>query len=52
MEQIGARGVADESRQVGNAHLLEMKMAEAAGRYGVPITVIPQRIRKPEATLA
>ncbi len=48
MEQIGSKVESDRPRRVGDPILLELKMAGAAERYGVPITVIPQRIRKLE----
>jgi hypothetical protein len=31
---------------LGDPELLALNMSEAAGKYGVPASVIPQRLRK------
>jgi DNA (cytosine-5)-methyltransferase 1 len=41
-----------EAGKVGDPHLLELNMSEAAERYDVPSTVIPGRIRKAPAESA
>ena len=48
MEQVGEVVETCQPREVGEARLLEFKMADAAERYGVPRTVIPGRIRRTE----
>lgn len=45
-ERLGAPSSSRESRQTGDARLLELNMSEAAKYFGVSSTVIPQRIRK------
>ncbi len=45
MEHVGTKEASGQ-RHIGDTRLLEFKMSDAAKHYGVPITVIPQRIRK------
>ena len=52
MERVGRKVESEEARRVGNPSLLELNMSDAAKRYGVPHTVVPQRIRKMPAELA
>ena len=52
MEQVGCEPEPAEPRSVGDISLLELKMSDAANRYGVPSTVIPHRIRKVETEKA
>lgn len=52
MEQVGENVDGEERRAVGDPLLLELKMSEAAERYGVAANVIPHRIRKGEAEKA
>ena len=49
MEQLGKKVDAQMPRRVGDPSLLECKMSGAAERYGVSVTVIPQRIRRIES---
>ncbi len=44
--------VPKEACKVGDAHLLELNMSQAAEYYDVPSTVIPGRIRKAPAESA
>ncbi len=44
--QLGAAQAAATTANVGDPALLELSMSEAAERYGVPASVIPQRLRK------
>ena len=46
MHQIAGPSIVNELRRTGDSRLLEFNMSEAAKYYGVPHTVIPQRIRK------
>jgi DNA (cytosine-5)-methyltransferase 1 len=48
MERVGEKTDGEERRPVGDPLLLELKMSEAAERYGVAANVIPHRIRKGE----
>ncbi len=48
MEQVGGSLESNSVRQSGDPRLLQFKMSDAAQHYGVPLTVIPQRIRKVE----
>jgi DNA (cytosine-5)-methyltransferase 1 len=45
-EALGAKACEEQMRGIGNTRLLELNMSDAAKYYGVPHTVIPQRIRK------
>ena len=46
MRRLGEDPVSAQLRATGETKLLELTMSEAAEYYGVPRTVIPQRIRK------
>jgi DNA (cytosine-5)-methyltransferase 1 len=46
MERVGPGVEPEEPRRVGDASLLEFNMSSAAKHFGVPATVIPQRVRK------
>ncbi|MBS1828485.1 MAG: DNA cytosine methyltransferase [Acidobacteria bacterium] len=46
MQRVGGDAVPDEPHRTGDPKLLQFNMSEAAHYYGVPHTVIPQRIRK------
>jgi DNA (cytosine-5)-methyltransferase 1 len=46
---LGLRLLPKEVQAVGNPHLLEVKMSEAAAHYDVPSTVIPPRTRRAPA---
>jgi DNA (cytosine-5)-methyltransferase 1 len=46
LERVGEKADGEERRAVGDPLLLELKMSEAAARYGVAANVIPHRIRK------
>jgi len=52
MEQVGTKTETENLHTLGDPRLLEFKMSAAAERYGVPVTVIPQRIRKPPLEMA
>jgi DNA (cytosine-5)-methyltransferase 1 len=49
VQQVGSKEESGE-RGAGDPRLLEFNMSDAAEHYGVPLTVIPQRIRKEIAT--
>jgi DNA (cytosine-5)-methyltransferase 1 len=44
---LASRLPAPQPVKVGDPALLSLTMSEAAAKYGVPATVIPQRLRKP-----
>ena len=46
MDLVGEKGPPAEHRRMGDPGLLSLTMSDAARYYGVPSTVIPQRIRK------
>ena len=48
MEKVGEQIETGKPRSVGDPVLLELKMSDAAGRYGVSASVIPHRIRRVE----
>ena len=52
MDQVGSGSEGGGVRYAGDPRLLQFKMSDAAKHYGVPITVIPQRIRKAERASA
>lgn len=52
MEQVSSKATTEKIHTVGDVRFLEFKMSDAAERYGVPVTVIPQRIRKRPAETA
>lgn len=45
MEEVGTKEESGQ-RHMGDPRLLKFNMSDAAEHYGVPVTVIPQRIRK------
>ena len=52
MEKVGSEADRGIVRELGDPRLLEFKMSDAAEHFGVPATVIPQRIRKNEKVSA
>ena len=51
-EQLNSTTMKAQARACGDPALLELKMSEAAEKYGVPTSVIPQRLRKTTSTHA
>ena len=51
-EQLISTTTETQARECGDTALLELKMSDAAEKYGVPTSVIPQRLRKTTRTHA